>query len=182
MPLRRGLPSNVFSFYRLIKLRFIAVKIKYYVIKMNVLGQDERKVGAQVPGPQEEALNIAHLYRVGHMAGCILQFPKSRTACSKNCHQIGPAWTDKSSFHVAPLSSMFAGINLFLRFHAFSLFLIIPLLLSGLGLALSFYFSLSFLDFVGLSHLNEMNEWAGGSFGPELGSGCTLPAQNVSPN
>jgi len=52
---------------------------------------------------------------------------------------------------------MFAGINLFLRFHAFSLFLIIPLLLSGLGLFL-LVFSFFFVDFVGLSHLNEMNE------------------------
>jgi len=58
---------------------------------------------------------------------------------------------------------MFAGINLFLRFHAFSLFLIIPLLLSGLGLFL-LVFRFFFVDFVGLSHLNEMNEWAGGSF------------------
>jgi len=38
--------SNVFSFYRLIKLRFIAVKIKCYVIKITASGQHERKVAA----------------------------------------------------------------------------------------------------------------------------------------
>jgi len=89
----------------------------------------------------------------------------------KNCHQ--NVWANLVSMSTHFQGVMFAGINLFLRFHAFSLFLIIPLLLSGLGLFL-LVFSFFFLWILSACHIwmKWMNE-PEDPFGDRLHSGGT---------